>query len=249
MDTPLSKQIKHRLDSLAAAGVEYLPAVSPVAFPTQPTTTATSLFEDAPSAPVGGDPRRELALLADEVSGCKKCVELFSTRTQTVFGVGPPNPEIVFIGEAPGADEDAQGEPFVGKAGQLLNRIIEAAGLKREDIYICNVLKCRPPNNRKPEAEECRNCRPYLDRQLALLRPKVLLCLGGVAAQNLLNTKTGITRLRGQLVEYNGVPMVCTYHPAYILRLKGEEERRAKLECWDDVKLMLKQVGREVPRK
>lgn len=187
-------------------------------------------------------------MLANDVANCNKCPELFSTRTQTVFGVGNPTPEIVFVGEAPGGDEDRQGEPFVGKAGQLLNRIIEKAGLKRDEIYICNVLKCRPPNNRKPHMDECRNCRPFLDRQIELLAPKVILCLGGVAANNLLGNTTGITKLRGQLYDYNGVPLVCTYHPSYLLRAEGTpDERKLKFECWDDVKLLLKQVGRTVP--
>jgi DNA polymerase len=249
--SPLHKQLKQRLDSLAATGVEFLPSVSPVAFTAEPAPVTHSLFDDVPPATPAGDARQELAVLADEVRGCKKCVELFSTRTQTVFGVGPPDPEIVFVGEAPGADEDKQGEPFVGPAGQLLNRIITNAGMKREEIFICNVLKCRPPMNRKPNADECRNCRPYLDRQIELLNPKVILCLGGVAANNLLGNATGITKLRGNVYKYNGVPVVCTYHPSYILRLSRDPaaERKAKLECWDDIKLMLKQVGREVPKK
>lgn len=247
-------QIKHRLDSLVAAGVEFLPASSPVAIrsetPPEPIPPpAALLHEPAPTSstpPV--DSRKSLALLANDVASCNKCPELFSTRTQTVFGVGNPTPEIVFVGEAPGGDEDRQGEPFVGKAGQLLNRIIEKAGLTRDEIYICNVLKCRPPNNRKPHADECRNCRPFLDRQIELLAPKVILCLGGVAANNLLGNTTGITKLRGQLYDYNGVPLVCTYHPSYLLRAEGTpDERKLKFECWDDVKLMLKQVGRTVP--
>jgi uracil-DNA glycosylase family 4 len=247
----LRPQIKHRLDSLAAAGVEFLPAMSPVPIavpvPEMHRPAPTSLFETVPLRPPV-DSRQELSRLANEVAGCDKCTELYSTRTQTVFGVGNPKPEIVFVGEAPGGDEDKQGEPFVGKAGQLLNRIIEKAGLKREDIYICNVLKCRPPNNRKPHVDECRNCRPFLDRQLELLAPRVILCLGGVAANSLLGNTTGITRLRGQLYDYNGIPLVCTYHPSYLLRAEGtQDERKLKFECWDDVKLMLKQIGRTVP--
>ncbi|QEL18096.1 uracil-DNA glycosylase [Limnoglobus roseus] len=256
--SPLQKQLKQRLDALAAAGIEFLPAIAPtpIRLEQNPFATtepvSTSLFDDVTTASVGvDDTRRQLTMLADEIRGCKKCPELFATRTQTVFGVGPDRPDICFIGEAPGADEDRQGEPFVGKAGQLLNRIITAAGLKREEIYICNVLKCRPPNNRTPAVDECKNCRPYLDRQLELLQPKVILCLGNVPTKNLLNTATGITRMRGQVYKYNGVPVVCTYHPSYIMRLEGqgEAERKAKLECWEDMKLMLKQIGREVPKK
>ncbi len=244
----LQSQLKLRLDSLAAAGVEFLPAISAIAVdpvPEQPI--ATTLFA-APAPVPTVDSRHALAMLANEVAACNKCPELFATRTQTVFGVGNPNPEIVFIGEAPGGDEDKQGEPFVGKAGQLLNRIIEKAGLRRDEIYIGNILKCRPPNNRKPHVDECKNCRPYLDRQIELLAPKVILCLGGVAANNLLANSTGITKLRGQLYDYAGIPVVCTYHPSYLLRAEGgPDERKLKFECWDDVKLMLKQVGRTVP--
>lgn len=249
-------QIRRRLDSLAASGIEFLPRSSPVpiAFEEIPMEPRVAIAPPAPivavppvSIPITPDSGRELAILANQVAGCKKCPELFATRTQTVFGVGNPNPEIVFIGEAPGGDEDKQGEPFVGKAGQLLNRILVKAGLKREEIYICNILKCRPPNNRKPQAEECRNCRPFLDRQLDLLAPKVILCLGGVAANNLLGNTIGITRLRGQLYDYNGIPVVCTYHPSYLLRAEGTpDERKLKFECWDDVKLMLKLIGRDV---
>ena len=252
--TPFQKQFKQRLDALAAAGIEFLPAISPVPFnvvsTASPEPLSTTLFDDVSTAPVGIDRRRQLTLLADEVSGCKKCVELFATRTQTVFGVGPDQPDICFIGEAPGADEDRQGEPFVGKAGQLLDRIIARCGLKREEIYICNVLKCRPPNNRTPAVEECKNCRPYLDRQLELLQPKVILCLGNVPTKNLLNTSVGITKMRGQLFKYNGVPVVCTYHPSFLMRLEGTpDEKRTKNECLDDMRLMLKQIGREVPNK
>ncbi len=253
----LAQQLKRRLDSLTAAGVEFLPRSSPVPIAFEATsiepeaafTPPSSIVVATPvSISISQDRGRGLAVLANEVAGCKKCPELFATRTQTVFGVGPPNPEICFIGEAPGGDEDKQGEPFVGKAGQLLNRFIAKAGLKRDEIFICNILKCRPPNNRKPQAEECRNCRPFLDRQLGLLAPKVILCLGRVAANNLLGNTTGITRLRGQLYDYNGVPVVCTYHPSYLLRAEGTpDERKLKFECWDDVKLMLKQIGRDLP--
>jgi DNA polymerase len=188
--------------------------------------------------------RRELVVLAETVSGCTKCAELASTRRQTVFGVGPIDPELCFIGEAPGADEDRQGEPFVGAAGQLLNRIITACGMKREEVYICNILRCRPPGNRQPLPNEAQNCRGFLDRQLELVRPKFICCLGACAAQNLLGTTTGIGRLRGRFHEYRSIPVMCTYHPAALLR--APERKR---DVWEDMKKLLERMGRTVPGK
>ena len=177
-------------------------------------------------------------MIQAEVAGCTRCQELADTRTQTVFGVGNPCAEICFVGEAPGADEDERGEPFVGRAGQLLTKIIEACRLTREDVFILNVLKCRPPNNRTPLPPEVKNCRGYLDRQLAIIRPKYICCLGGVAAQTLLETDRTIGQLRGKFHEYRGIPVMCTYHPAYLLRNPA-----AKREVWDDMKKLLAQLG------
>src|SRR5437773_718860 len=168
--------------------------------------SVTTLFEGDRSGLASPAQRRhELTVLAQNVTQCMRCSELMATRTQTVFGVGKIDPDVCFIGEAPGADEDAQGEPFVGAAGQLLNRIIVACGMKREEIYICNILKCRPPGNRSPLPNEAANCREYLDRQLALVRPKFIVALGACAAQNLLGSKVSIGRLRGQFQSYNGI--------------------------------------------
>src|SRR4029079_11917998 len=153
-----------------------------------------------------------------EVAGCTRCQLLAATRTQTVFGVGNPNARLCFLGEAPGADEDKQGEPFVGRAGQLLTKIIEACKLRREDVYILNVLKCRPPGNRTPAPDEAANCRGFLDRQLEIIRPEYICCLGTVAAQALLETTETIGRMRKRFFERNGIRVVCTYHPAYLLR-------------------------------
>src|SRR5207302_311597 len=150
--------------------------------------------------------RQALQLLAGEVAACGRCAELASTRTQTVFGQGGPGVELCFIGEAPGADEDVQGLPFVGAAGQLLNKIITACGLKREEVYICNILKCRPPGNRTPLPDEAANCRPFLDRQLELIAPKFICALGGCAAQNLLNSTLSLGKLRGRFHDYKGIP-------------------------------------------
>src|SRR6516225_2732556 len=189
-------QVAEHLRRLRAAGVEWLPA--PDRAKPLPAFEASSLFEEAPEPvlPAGAPDRRvALALLADEVKACTACEELASTRTQTVFGVGPLDAELCFVGEAPGADEDRQGEPFVGAAGQLLNRIIAACGFRREDVFICNVLRCRPPGNRQPKPEEASNCREYLDASIDLVGPKVVCCLGAVAAQNVLQTKIGISKL------------------------------------------------------
>jgi DNA polymerase len=148
-------------------------------------------------------------VLQQEVAGCTRCGELASTRTQTVFGVGSPTARLCFMGEAPGADEDRLGEPFVGRAGQLLTKIIEACRLQREEVYILNMLKCRPPGNRNPLPTELANCRPYLDRQLELVQPEFICCLGAVAAQNLLNTTVSISRLRGKVHSYRRAKVVC----------------------------------------
>ncbi|MBX9624581.1 MAG: uracil-DNA glycosylase [Gemmataceae bacterium] len=203
-----------------------------------------SLFDEpavaVPDSP--GDRRLELQVLAERVAPCDRCPELYATRTQTVFGVGPVDPDICFVGEAPGADEDATGEPFVGRAGQLLNKIIAACGFKREQVYICNTLKCRPPMNRTPHPVERENCREYFDRQLALVRPKYIVALGLTAAQNLLGTTLSMGKLRGRLHTFNGTPVVCTYHPAALLR-----NENWKKDTWEDMKMLLRTMGRPIP--
>ena len=174
---------------------------------------------------------------------CTRCPELAATRTQTVFGVGEPGVELCFIGEAPGADEDAQGEPFVGAAGQLLNRIIAACRMKREDVYICNIIKCRPPGNRQPLPIEVGNCREYLEAQLDLVRPKFIRALGGTAAQNLLQTKETLGRLRGRFHDYRGIPVLVTYHPAYLLPHRNPDKKK---DVWLDMKMLMARMGRPV---
>jgi len=177
--------------------------------------------------------------LEAEVAACTRCV-LHATRTQTVFGVGRRDADLMIIGEAPGADEDRQGEPFVGRAGQLLNAMLKAIGLKREDVYIANILKCRPPNNRDPRPEEAASCSSYLDRQIGLLEPRVILALGRIAAQWLLQSESSIGRLRGQVLEYGAsrIPIVVTYHPAYLLR-----SPLAKAKSWQDLCLVRSLIG------
>lgn len=169
-----------------------------------------------------------------QICNCVKC-SLGHTRTKFVFGVGNPNATLMLVGEAPGADEDAQGEPFVGRAGQLLNKILEAINFKREDVYICNILKCRPPNNRKPQPEEVEQCIPYLRKQIQLVKPKVILCLGLTAAENLLNTTESLGRLRGRVLRYEGIPLMVTYHPAALLR-----NPNWKRPTWEDVQAVRK---------
>jgi len=183
-----------------------------------------------------------LRTLELEVSQCRRCAELATSRTQTVFGVGNPQPRLCFLGEAPGADEDRQGEPFVGRAGQLLTQIIEACTLKRDEVYILNVLKCRPPGNRNPRPEEAANCRDFLDRQLQILQPEFLCCLGSVAAQNLLETNQSIGKLRGTFYLYHGITIICTYHPAYLLRNPS-----AKRQVWEDMQMLMARMGIKLP--
>jgi DNA polymerase len=190
--------------------------------------------------------RRELQVLAERVSGCTRCAELASTRTQTVFGVGPLDVQLCFVGEAPGADEDRQGEPFVGQAGQLLNRIIAACGFRRDEVYIMNTIKCRPPGNRQPLPSETGNCREYFDRQLELVRPRFLCALGATAAQTILDTRTPIGRLRGRFHEYKGIPLICTFHPAFLLPGRSPEKKK---DVWEDMKLLLTRMGRPIPAK
>ncbi len=178
----------------------------------------------------GGDRRAALARLRELVLPCTAC-ELSAGRKHTVFGEGDPEADVVFIGEAPGADEDEQGQPFVGKSGQLLTKIIGAIGFAREDVFICNILKCRPPGNRDPLPGEVAACEPHLRRQLAILQPKLICCLGRVAAQTLLGTDTSLKRLRETVHFYAGIPVLATYHPAALLRNPD-----FKRDTWDDVR-------------
>ena len=189
----------------------------------------------------GTDAAAGLKQIAAIAVACKRC-ELHKARKQAVPGQGALNPEIMFVGEGPGADEDEQGLAFVGRAGQLLTKMIEAMGYTREQVFIGNVVKCRPPNNRPPQPEEMAACLPYLKAQIALLRPKVIVALGATAVRGLLRIETGITRLRGQWQNLDGIPVMPTYHPAYLLRNPS-----AKREVWDDLKAVLQRLGRTAP--
>jgi len=198
------------------------PAVPPPA-----AVEAPAAHRDGGVAALGWDE------LAARVAACTAC-ELHRTRTRTVFGTGDREADWMFVGEAPGADEDRQGEPFVGRAGQLLTAMIEALGMRRGQVYIGNVLKCRPPRNRDPRPEEVVRCRPFLERQIALVRPRVIVALGRIAAHNLLGVDTPLSRLRGRVHRFGpeGVPVVVTYHPAYLLRSPGDKRR-----AWEDLRL------------
>jgi uracil-DNA glycosylase len=175
-------------------------------------------------------PLQDLESVRAEIGDCQRC-KLAPKRTNIVFGSGNPSAELVFVGEAPGYDEDQQGLPFVGRAGQLLTKIIESINLKREDVYICNVLKCRPPENRNPEPDEVAACNPFLKKQLAAIRPKIVCCLGTFAAQTVMQTAAPISRLRGKFFDLDGIRVIATFHPAYLLR--SPEKKR---EVWEDMK-------------
>jgi DNA polymerase len=187
--------------------------------------------------------------VARKVAACTRCAELVRTRRQTVFGVGNSHARLVFLGEAPGADEDRMGEPFVGAAGQLLTDIItKGMKLRREDVYIMNILRCRPPGNRTPTPVEAAACREYLDAQLAIIQPEFVCCLGACAAQNLLGTTTAIGQLRGRIRDYRGIKVVCTYHPSYLLHHMDDQRRfvAEKRKVWEDIQLLMAEMGLKV---
>lgn len=182
--------------------------------------------------------KERLLRLRETVTTCVQCSELAGKRTQVVFGSGNANARLVFVGEAPGHDEDIQGLPFVGPAGQLLTKIIESIGLKREEVFICNVLKCRPPGNRNPLPGEIANCEPYLTAQLDVIEPKIICALGSFAAQTLLKTNASISSLRGRFHSYKGIKLICTFHPAYLLRNPSDKKK-----VWEDMKTIRAQLA------
>jgi DNA polymerase len=202
------------------------------------TSSRPSAMARTPAPPASHTEPRTLEGIRAEIGDCQRC-KLCSGRTQIVFGVGNPKAQLVFVGEGPGAEEDAQGIPFVGKAGQLLTKMIEAMGFRRDEVYICNVVKCRPPGNRNPEPDEIEACEPFLRAQLGSIRPKVIVALGKFAAQTLLRDATPITRLRGNWREYCGIPLMPTFHPAYLLRNPAE-----KKNAWLDLRQVMKSFGK-----
>jgi uracil-DNA glycosylase len=204
-----------------------------------PRAAGPSLFESADR--IEGDTLERIR--TDITPNCTRC-KLHKARTQIVFGVGNSKAQLVFVGEGPGRDEDEQGEPFVGRAGKLLTQMIEAMSLKREDVYICNVVKCRPPENRLPEKDEIATCSPFLLRQLGVINPKVICCLGACSAQTLLETTQGISRFRGEWFDFRGAKLIATYHPAYLLRNPA-----AKSEVWKDLQKVMAVLGLQTKRR
>jgi uracil-DNA glycosylase len=231
-----------RLEKIVRDGKAESPPQSPITTP--PTSAQPALSPEAKAAAFADLRRRALE--------CMKCPHLASSRKNVVFGVGNMDAELMFVGEAPGADEDEQGEPFVGKAGQLLTKIIETMGLKREGVYIANILKCRPDTpgqsagNRKPRPEEMETCIPFLHEQIDLIRPRVLVALGGTAMEGLLSKPAGIMKLRGQWHTYRGIPLMPTFHPAYVLRNQALSEKR---KVWEDMLQVMERLGLTISEK
>jgi DNA polymerase len=227
-----ARAIRQRLESLSAAGVTNLP---------RPRRQPVALTPVAIATAASGTRDQALDVIRKEVAVCRRCESLACARHNTVFGAGAATARICFVGEAPGADEDASGLPFVGPAGQLLTKIIEACTLTRDEVYILNVLKCRPPDNRQPLPDEIANCREYFERQLQVIAPEFICCLGTTAAQSLLQTTEPIGKLRGRWFTHGTAQVLCTYHPSYLLRTPG-----AKRHVWDDMKLLMRRMGVEL---
>lgn len=241
------RAVVQSLQSWESSGLTHLNVARPVGETATPTgveqpSESADMTEPTHSTPRRDEREQRLTELAARVAACRRCEELARTRTQTVFGVGNPEARVMFIGEAPGADEDRQGEPFVGRAGQLLTKIINACGWERNDLYICNILRCRPPGNRNPTSHEAENCREYLDGQISIVNPEYIVCWGSVAAQNLLGVTDPIGRLRSRWFSYESAKVLCTYHPSYLLRNPS-----AKKPVWEDMLFLLKDMGIEPP--
>ena len=258
----LTQAIRAYLEALQTWGVQQVPGdvsapAHPPVTPGQPIASEAQRSLERPPASTSGaqgwqggallaaDSTDQLPLslpqLEAQVTQCTQC-RLHRGRTHVVFGVGNPQADLMFVGEAPGRDEDLQGKPFVGRAGQLLTRIIEAIGLTRRDVYIANVIKCRPPNNRNPQEDEIARCEPYLIRQIALIKPKLIVALGTFAAQTLLKTNLPISQLRGRFHDYHGVRVMPTFHPAFLLR--NPERKRA---VWEDMQAVQRELQRQPP--
>jgi DNA polymerase len=232
----LVRQARERVAWLERGGATAVPRRRATASPKlNANANANAANASVPARPVGA---AALQIVRDDLGDCTRC-KLSGGRTNIVYGVGNPDAPLVFVGEAPGADEDRTGEPFVGAAGQLLTKMIEAMGFARGDVYICNILKCRPPGNRNPEPDEIAACEPFLKRQLAAIRPRMIVCLGKFAAQCLLRSDAPISRLRGQFHAYEGIPLMPTFHPAYLLRNPS-----AKREVWSDLQLVMAELDR-----
>jgi len=234
MSEQLINEIRETL-ALARSQFEYL---SDLGIESQ-ATGLSGANRDPESARINADSRETLGVIRADLGDCQRC-GLAASRTKLVYGVGNPNARLVLVGEAPGREEDLKGEPFVGEAGQLLDRILLAMGMQREEVYICNVLKCRPPNNRDPDPEEVATCEDFLIRQLAAIRPHVIVGLGRFAVYSLLKTEVPISRLRGEWQRYQDIPLMPTYHPAYLLR-----NPEGKRDVWEDMKEVLRLLNAE----
>ena len=228
------KKAEAYLNNLRARGIKNLPVGSTLVVDQERVTTRVTPTAGSTAVPVGTNALEELK---QAVMPCTLCKGLAKTRKNVVFGSGNPKAKLMFVGEAPGFDEDQQGLPFVGKAGQLLTKIIESIGLSRDEVYIANVLKCRPPENRNPLPDEVANCQPYLKKQIAIIQPKIICALGKFAAQTLLRTETPISKLRGKWNHYEGVKLMPTFHPAYLLRNPDDKKL-----CWEDMKMIREEL-------
>lgn len=243
-----SINVLERLRSIGRTRRKSHPTTALSLLPKKSLIEETHLF----SPPQPQDGKWTLRSLCREALSCVRCPHLAASRTQVVFGVGNPQAELMFIGEAPGADEDKQGEPFVGRAGRLLTRIIETMGLSRDEVYLTNILKCRPDTpagragNRKPKSEEVAACFPWLHEQIALVRPRVLVALGNTAAEGILGQQRPMKELRGRWMEYTNIPVLVTYHPSYLLRNQSLQEKR---KVWKDMLLVLEKLGRPISEK
>lgn len=248
----LSRTLDVELQENPAASTELDAEVKSAFFSATPPRRATAASPASPTTPDANAPAPipmpgagdTLEAIAGEIAACSRC-SLAATRTNVVPGVGNANtPDVMFVGEAPGADEDAKGIPFVGRAGQLLTKMIEAMGYTRDQVFIANILKCRPPGNRTPTPQEMEVCIPFLLRQLRIVRPKTIVALGATAVKGLLRTNQGINSLRGKWHDFDGIPLMPTFHPAYLLRMPV-----AKREAWADLKLVLAKLGRTPPQR
>lgn len=255
----LHKQIQMHLECLRLSGIEWLennefstsqPAAAVVteSLPLASVVGSQNLVvapSPSPAIPVLHSLEKKSGLLQqlkDEVAACVKCPQLAQTRKNTVFGIGKIEPDICFVGEAPGTIEDEKGVPFVGEDGHLLDKIIKACGLSREEVYFLNIISCKPPDKRLPLVTEIANCKGFLEKQLALVKPKVICCLGSCATENLLDTKIPINKLRGKFYTWKGIQVLCTYHPLYLLR-----NPEKKKEVWEDMKFLISHLGRSLP--
>ena len=241
LDPQLKRALADRIRYYNELGIydfyrrESIPAEAQEAMPPRAKPSPLPVFNDAAAA---------LRLIREDIGDCTRCKLHQQGRKQIVFGVGNPNADLMFIGEAPGADEDLQGEPFVGRSGQLLTNMIKAMGLSREGVYIANIIKCRPPGNRQPESDECETCSPFLLRQIEAIQPMVLVALGAVAAKTLLAIHAPMSELRGRWFDFHGHKLAVTYHPAFLLR-----DPRQKKEAWKDLQMVMKELGLTMPAK